>query len=369
MPQSVSAIVLTATLIIGSIPIIPSQMTFIYAAQGSYAAQFTPIQVDTSVSSSSPTFTTKPLYQTTGLPLFVDDGTGQISYAVFQDTNGTQVYVQIPNSQYTQMGKKEGALVNPVKDQYISLFQSLSTAQPVQAAINLDASSTAKDNSHLVTSLTWAHTITGANTALAVLGTMFRGDVTVTATSTYNGVPLRLIVATSSGAIPFTNADGWQGWAFLMMNPPQGVANIVVNFSNTSSTTVNGQIAFNAESFNGVRQNNQPDNFGVTATTSYLAGNVGATSTVQTPNSWLFGVADDTGGGIGGINLPGANTKYRSAVVFNQYGADSNGPVGGTGNRALVWNRTAGAGNKGSILALVISLSPDYFNPWFWTDF
>lgn len=360
-------ILVGAILLAGTAPVVPSQLKFMYAAQGSIATLNSKVTIDTSVASDTPSSITKTVGELAGLPDFTDDGSGTFSYAVFQDDAGNPVYVQIPNGRYTQMGQKDGVKQNPTKEEFVSIFQSLG-AQPAKADfIIFDASSTAKDNSGTVTSLTWAHTTSGASRGLAVIGTFFRGDITVLASSTYNNIPLTLVTSSTTFSIPSLGNSNWQGWAFFMVNPALGANNIVVNFSNTSSTTNNKQIAFNAMSLDNVRQNGNPESFGITSTSTYLYGNVGATSTVQGPNSWLLGVADDDGGGIGASGA-GAGTVFRSAVQFNQYGADSNGGRS-PGSQSLVWNRVPGAANNGSILAFVLSIAPNPVGLWWWNDF
>lgn len=361
-------ILVGAILLAGTAPIVPSQLKFMYAAQGSIATLNSKIPVDLSVASGTPIWSTQTVGQAAGLPDFTDDGSGTFSYAVFQDDAGNPAYVQIPNSRYTQMGQKDGVKQNPTKEEFLSVFQALSIVPKAQADfITFDASTTLKDNSGTVTSLTAALTTSGANRGLAVIGTFFRGDITVLASSTYNGIPLTLVTSSTTFSIPSLGNSNWQGWAFFMVNPALGANNIVVNFSNTSSTTNNKQIAFNAMSLDNVRQNGNPESFGITSTSTYLYGNVGATSTVQGPNSWLLGVADDDGGGIGASGA-GAGTVFRSAVQFNQYGADSNGGRS-PGSQSLVWNRVPGAANNGSILAFVLSIAPNPVGLWWWNDF
>ncbi len=105
----------------GTLPIIPIDMQLLYSYQGPYAAQFLPPDPQPIDDGSSTPLVLQPVEKR---PIFNDDDkNGLISVSVFQDSNGNRAYVQIPDTTYSDMGKKSdpgkgtGVAANPTKEQ------------------------------------------------------------------------------------------------------------------------------------------------------------------------------------------------------------------------------------------------------------
>lgn len=325
-----------------SVPIVPQDMHFVAAFQGPYDAQIRKETVCVRASSSSPCkWTEQQVFL--GREVFPDDdGNGVVSWAQFADHKGNKVTVQIPDEQYNRMGKKKerkagvdyGALANPKKDEYISLFQSLTA----DAAVAFYGATGGQDNTG-ATSVTVDHFITSTSTGvvLAAVWTTTQADSGTATTSSvqYNASDLTF-------AAGRTETDGSANKVTVNTHyhtsPDTGNNNLVVTIS--EALTGNKQFAVKAVSYTG-GDSTQPNctanngSNGTNPSSFTVSGTAGAST------DWMVGGASEAAGGIVASDTPGANTAYRGIEQFNMYAADSDGNASPT---ALVWNRTT-AGN------------------------
>ena len=319
-------------------PVVPNDMTLLYSYQGPYLAQFiqdAPVQV----SSSTPL---QPAAPKEKRPIFSDDnGDGIISVSVFQGKDGKLKYVQIPETRYADMGKKDGVKQNPKETEFLTILEAVAT--PAKAAIAFDVASEAKDNSGSVSSITYSHTITGSNPILVVVSQAYSQTFSG---ATYNGTAMTLV------SLARYSTSNVYGALWIMQAPPTGANNVVVTLNGT--TAGNKQFAIHSMSYTGAAQTGQPDSFGTNTAEGSSVTTFTVTTTVVNSNTWLVGGASEEAGDIA-AGSAGAGTTYRGAVQFNQWGADSNGTVA-TGARSLNWGR-AGTGSA-NIEGIVVAICP-----------
>lgn len=254
---------------------------------------------------------------------FVDeDNNGVISVGTFTDRKGQNVYAKIPDTQYAQMGEKNGSMYNPTKTELIPLFDTFIAPIAVDAAIAVDATSEGYANS---TSVTIAHTVTGTDTAIVVsLWTFPNGDVATGIT--YNAEAL-----SKRGTIA-TDATGYQNiWG--ASGADTGTHNIVVLASPSS------QLFVTAASYTGVDQTTP---FPTTAVTGSSAGtSFTASITTTVDQSWLA-----LGGRSPSRNpTAGANTivrKLNGTSGDAGWLLDSDG-ARSTGSNSLAWSYSPSA--------------------------
>lgn len=226
--------------------------------------------------------------------------TKDFSVSVFQDQTGELYYVEIPTTQYKKMGELNGFSHNPTHKEYKS---ALLTFTPLaNAAIARNATTSASQNS--VTSITFAHTVAGSDTALAV-GAFENTSASNNITGvTYNGVSMTNVVNLSCGT-----GCGWVN-GFFLANPTTGTNNVVVSADTTLF------IAAMAASYTGVKQTGQPEanNSGTCTSCTSLSTAV----TTVTDNSWTFLFhANSAGTPSAGTNSSRLDTSANGYGIFD----------------------------------------------------
>jgi hypothetical protein len=298
----------TVTFILASasVPIIPEELQFQYAYTRPCVVAPDPV----SPTSTAPV---KETYQPSCT-------SGEVSVAVFIDKKGNEVYSEIPDVDYKKMGELNGALNNPKKDQLVPLIDSL-TAQQAQAAIALDATSTATCNP--CTSLTFAHTVSGSNRTL-VVGIQTGGDTSNGIYSVaYNGASSTML------AKNFIVSPTDPIWLFQHIAPTTGTNNIVID------KTGSGFISAFATSYTGVNQ-------AITgSTTNSCTGCASLTTSTTTTadNSVIVLVGSDYVGFNAALTNGTIRAPAPAATV--RYIADR-GPVSPAGAYSILDTRSAG---------------------------
>ncbi|RJQ33851.1 hypothetical protein C4568_03560 [Candidatus Parcubacteria bacterium] len=168
-------------------PVVPHEMELAYSYQQAYEDQFI-------TSTGTPGSYLDPVRKP--VPIFEDtDGNGLISVSVFYDRAGNELFVQIPDRQYAEMGRERGHERNPKRHEFESLLQSLTPA--AEAAVALDNTVSAQSVGK-VTSLTTAMTV--ADNTLLIISS-FNNDTRTGMTATYDGVSMTND-AQSTGVLP-----------------------------------------------------------------------------------------------------------------------------------------------------------------------
>ncbi|HEY2267526.1 MAG TPA: hypothetical protein VGI96_33220 [Streptosporangiaceae bacterium] len=185
--------------------------------------------------------------------------------------------------------------------------------------------SSAGAHSGSATSLTWAHTITGASTVLAAMIAVDTGtDTSVTTTATYNGAAMTSLGKVHSGAA----AAGYLE-VFGIVAAANAGANVVVT-SNTSVVLTGGSLSFTGASqtvgtaFGTPATANLPQN---SAPTAALAGNTsgniiagfvanGASITSATAPSTSRFINNGGGGNAAGCGAAATSPATGSSVTM-----------------------------------------------------
>ena len=188
--------------------------------------------------------------------------------------------------------------------------------------IAFDAASSGHQNSG--TSLTFAHTCTGANRVLVVL--VRKGSATILSV-TYNGVAMT----------PIT--DDGTNYGYYLVAPTTGANNVVVTMS--SAATIWGVAA----SYTGARQSGQPD---ASATFSDAANPSTATLTVAETGAWLLALAVSTSAISAGS---GATLRAQTGILVLRDAAilDSNAALV-AGSRSI--SMGAATGTQGVVVSI-----------------
>lgn len=205
-------------------PIVPSEMNLKYSFQ--YNVQETVL-----VESATSTPEVKTLAANTPLGLLDEDGNNKISVAVFEDSKGNEVLLQIPDTQYADMGKIDGRTMNPTKEQYISVLEAVTPK--ASAAVAIDNVSSAALTAGVAASLTFAKT-NGAGSVLLVGATQDNSTSDPTGV-TYNGSAMTKVLTGNTPA----NVSIWK-----LGSPTTGSSqNVVITFA-TNSFGTGGAISF-----------------------------------------------------------------------------------------------------------------------------
>jgi len=256
------------------------------------------------------------------------DANGIITVSVFTDRKGNDVYVQTDEAKYEQMKVKGGYQFNPQKEEYITVFEAIAT--PVEAAIAVDATSEGYANA---TSLTFAHTVTGANTAITVALFTFGGGDSVSGI-TYNGEALTEFGTQASDASGYTQLWGKSG-------ADTGTNNIVISM--TSS-----QMFATAASYTGADQTTPFPDTAVTGSSNSTSFSPTITTTVA--DSWIV----LAGRSPSKAPTAGANTivrKLNGSSADAGWTLDSNG-ARSTGSNALNWSYSGSSNSYWVMTAL-----------------
>ena len=301
-------------------PIIPSEMTLLYSYQTTPQA----VAEDMAVYDLSQVATSAPIVLPKPPLLSDDDGNGKISVSVFADKAGNKVYIQIPDEQYTRMGKAnavtEGINANPKKDEYLNVFEALAT--PVEAAITYDSSTASADAN--ATSVTWSHANAGD---LLVVGANLQAGNTITSVA-FNGSNITQLVASDGDA----GSLGFYGYNYLYYkaSPTVTTANVVV------SSSVSGWMRGNSASYSGTDTTGPIDTSG---SNNEVTSNNEVSLTVSATGAWVVSwcIFD---------NSTSAHISPQAGITSRSEGTagigDSNGTVS-TGSSILGWQTTQGS--------------------------
>lgn len=339
-----------ATLITaGFAPVIPSEMTFELAYQNPISAQVReiPEQVTATGTIAAKRITPPKIYTD-------DNGNGIYSVAVFRDRNGNKVEIQIPDELYADMGKAGGYAQNPKRDEYLSLFEVLTTVEVAEAAIAFD-----NYTSGLVvgaSSLTYAHTVSGSNRILFVAARIAGGGGLDLVTGiTYNGVAL----TRDSFENCIANCSGQGQYIYHLVAPATGANNVVVSLS--ASDTIHA----GAASYTGASQTGQPDSNNKTTCNATTSCTLNFTTVAD--NSWTIVYCGNSGVSItGGAHKVGNITGGAADIM-----ADSNAAITPAGSTSL--QCSTGGGSAGWTL-VGASFSPSTggggstFNPMYFFE-
>lgn len=179
-------------------------------------------------------------------------------------------------------------------------------------AIAFDAATDGGNNGGTTTSLTFAHTCTGADRLLVVcvVGDTVTDDVTGV---TYNGVSMTLVLTNAPGSI-FNRFL----YLFYLVAPATGSNNVVISASS------NHYLLGGAASYTGVNATGQPDNSAKQDTTA------DPTSFSLTPianNCWTVLIVNSFNGSAPPTAGTGS-TRRTFDATFGGWGIfDSNGPI------------------------------------------
>jgi hypothetical protein len=181
------------------------------------------------------------------------------------------------------------------------------------------------------TSVTWAHTCSGANRILFVGAFGNTGGAGNIAGATYNGVAMTLI----DSQAPVSG----ERWIYLwyLINPAAGANNIVVS-SDGSSIALAGL----SESFTGAAQTGQPD---AHAKNSASAGSLTVSVTTVAANCWAVAYYKASA-----MISAGTGTTGRQNAIDQLIG-DNNGAV--AAGTTVNMSATASASTFGGIIASI----------------
>ena len=285
-------------------PLVPEELTLLNSYQYPIASYKSSYQL---ITATSTTDVVNPQ------PNFPDgDGNGLVSVSVFVDGSGNKVFVQIPETQYAEMGGLDGYSKNPTKTELVNLIQLLTPK--VDAAVAFGHASSAASSGTDVTSLTFAHDAT--SDSLLVLGIALRANNTTSQTATYAGVSMtqRSVKSESLSHV----------FIFDLASPTTGSNNIVVSW------TTGARIGAGAVSFTGA---------GSTGTADPQSG------TGLSPSTTVTLTADDMMFGVFGNPDTALSTSVTTGTERFE-GVDGNfiGAFGatnaGTGSVSITWLRT-----------------------------
>ncbi len=196
-------------------------------------------------------------------------------------------------------------------------------------ALAFDAIAGADDFSGSATSLTYAHTCTGANRLLVVTVALVGATDDVTGV-TYNGVALTRI-----GFVGNAGTQACASFLYYLIAPASGANNVVISVS--PGQNISGR----SVSYTGAKQTGQPDS---SATNNTSTGTTLAlTTTVVATGSWLASSYFN----LNGRTIP-VGTSDRGGSML----ADSNGTVS-TGSNTQTWTTdTSGSAQVGVIASI-----------------
>lgn len=307
-------------------PVVPQELNFKYAYD--YPCAFEKAE-ELANKAVSPTSTPK------NKAGYRPDCTGGIVYvAAFTDKVNKITFIEIPEEQYRNMGRKGGASFNPKKTQYDSLISSF--IQPAEAAI---ARNNLSDGSAAGTSLTVAHTSSSGSDRLLAVFVFNQGDTTPTPTDisdsgvTYDGTAM-------TRQIKLANATNDAVYGFTIPDQSTGVNNIVVTRADSTGTVWLG-----AMDYTGVGDLDGTDSDAIVSNT--LTHNI----TIGTDNSW---------GMAGSYNPEGIATSAGTNLVEHVTPStwiavgDSNTDLA-SGSTTFTWTRSGGGSQ---FIGVVFTFAP-----------
>ncbi len=201
--------------------------------------------------------------------------------------------------------------------------------------IAYDASATSSTTG---TSLTFAHTCSGANRILFVAVTTNTADnVDYITGVTYNGVAMTQVDSFRSQGL-----GGHE--LYMLVNPASGANNVVVSASGSVA------IYAAASSYTGALQTGQPNTNNGNASDPATTSTVSVTTTVD--NCWLISSAG-TKAGAGATASASTGTVTRQANGYVSIG-DSNGVRATAGSHGQTWMPSASTG----IAVIVAAIAP-----------
>jgi len=199
------------------------------------------------------------------------------------------------------------------------------------AAISFDAGtySQAAD----ATSLTFAHTTSGTDRILFVMGQDQSADTSSITGITYAGVAMTKITEVRSGA------GDRMITIWILTNPASGANNVVV------TSSVSTALRFSSVSYTGAAQSGQPD--GSDTSTSVAASTISTDITTIADNSWMIMFQKDNSGARTYTSTTGDTVRLASDAGGHAI-ADS-GVITPAGARTMTLQQDAGTNNHGAV--------------------
>ena len=233
MKDTLTKAVITGTLLIsGAVaPVVPSDMELQYSFETPDPTAFRTIDEVAS--------TTVPLN------LVYDDADkdGTVYFSVFSDKKGNDVYTEITKEKYASMGVMGGYSNNPKKNEYLSLFESLTPKAEATVTYDTATSPTSGGTDGAYSSVTFAHTTNTALQRVMVVGIADFGPDSASASSsiTYNSVSLTHYVSKIQGGYDRT-------FIYYLADPATGANNVVITFNtNVSQYSAGAMTVYNAQ--------------------------------------------------------------------------------------------------------------------------
>jgi hypothetical protein len=298
---SLGGVVMLAGL--GAAPLVPSEMDFKFAYSRPCVMPVEYVQTATGSVRYEP-------------PFQAQCTSGDVYVAAFADRKGNVQHIEITPEQYKKMGEKDGGHFNPTKQEFISAYEAM--APQVEAAIAFDSAT--GDQSISGTSLTFAHTTSGANRLLFV-GVGYQN----TSADQISGVTYNSVAMTQVGVRKHATQND-RAYLFALQAPATGANNVVI------TRTVTGAFEAYAASFTGAQQSVTMDS---TANNDSAASTITQTTTVIASSSFLVSAHYTNRG-----QTAGANTTV-IGTLGNFHGEYSTAAVG-TGSQSLVTTQSDG---------------------------
>ena len=263
------------------------------------------------------------------IPLFKDGNKDDIiSVAISHDKKGNEIYSQISEEAYANLGKKDGYKFNsryPVIEKITLAEYTLEQIIPVaEASIAFDTSARASTGS--ASSLTLPHTVTGSN---PVIVTSVLSNSTPTGV-TYGGTAVTFIDSVA--------AAGSTEYLYYLTNCATGLNNIVVTMAGAT------YIYINSASYTGV------DNvaYDVTGKVSSTVVTQSVAVTTTTNNDWIIGAA--WFGDV--ISSSNGTLRHTTSPNPNYQMADIAAPTAGSNSLSMTQNSSTFAA------LIVVALKP-----------
>jgi hypothetical protein len=253
------------------------------------------------------------------IPLFEDSNKDDIiSVAISRNKKGDEIYSQITEMQYANLGKKDGYVFNsqyPVIEKITLAEYALEQMIPVaEASIAFDSPSGGISGGVVGSATSLTYSFDNVAGDMAIVSVMTSSN---TVTATYNGVSM-VQIDTSTTANRST--------VFQKYAPGTGSKNIVVSMGSASF------IYSTVASWSGTNQSDTTDSKNKCNTTGT---SLACATTVVDGNSWTILANSENNG-----NTPvaGTGSTLRAKTGNDQYIGifDSNGTVG-VGSHSMTW--------------------------------
>lgn len=211
------------------------------------------------------------------------------------------------------------------------------------SGVTFDSATAAQNFGAAATTLTWTHTVTGANPTLIVEFITLGGTNSVTSV-TYNSVAMTQKIAVNDPA----NGDLGNSWlyAYVLPNAPTGAHSVVI----TSSVATNPAAC--SISYTGTDTTTQPD--GSNSATATVTTTADTPVSITTSFSGTWGVAF---GAEGRSFLAGTGATMRVVNSNNQSGCiDSTSAFASTGANHVNYQSNASGGQNATVV--IVGVKP-----------